>query len=325
MGSIEGDTEGGTEGGTEAGTEGGTEGSTDGGTYGSTERTSKAASIETLEARDLPGALALSRSASWNQREADWRMMLEVGRGWCIRAPGDETRIAASTVVLPYDPSFAWVSMVLVLPEFRGQGYASRLLRHALDELARTGSGGVLDATPAGRPVYVQEGFVDSSTFRRYRRESAPAAAPSAKNIDLRPLDARDWPAIATLDRPVFGGDRTALLHRLASRLPRAAHVAGRDGRLCGFVLGRDGREATQIGPLVADDVALAEALLDAALRSIDGPVYVDAVDDRPEWLAAVAARGFVEQRPFTRMLYALERAPGNASRVFLVAGPELG
>lgn len=288
------------------------------------------APITALEAGDLPAALALSRTASWNQNEADWRMMLALGRGWGIRAPdGAATaRLAASIVVLPYGDAFAWVSMVLVLPGFRGRGFASRLLRHALDELARSGAGGaVLDATPAGRPVYAREGFVESWGFSRYRRARAthvPAPDPAPARA-VRPLAARDWPAIAALDRRAFGADRSPLLRRLAQRLPAAAHVIEHEGLVVGFVLARDGCEAAQLGPLVAEDAPAARALLDAALARLEGPVYVDAADAQPALLAAIAERGFVAQRPFTRMLHALERAPGDASKVFLVAGPELG
>ncbi len=310
--------------------------------------------IRALGATDLPGALKLTRAASWNQNEADWRMMLELGHGWGIDATGDDAQahLAASIVVLPHGDAFAWVSMVLVAPEFRGRGYAQRLLRHALDELDRNGMGGVLDATPAGHPVYRQEGFVDSWRFRRFRRDAATmiadrsawasamrvnatrandvrASAASVKsapaNATVRALREGDWPQISEFDRTAFGGERTPLLRRLAARLPLAAHVAEREGRLAGFVLGRDGHEAQQIGPLVCDDPVLVPALLDAALSSIEGPIYLDAADHHGPLLDALAERGFAEQRPFTRMLHALDRAPGDERRVFLVAGPELG
>ena len=77
---------------------------------------------ELTQAR-LAGCLALSKSANWNQNEADWHLMLGCGRGWGI-ALADGT-LAASTVVLPYGGRFAWVSMVLVLPEHRRRGYAA--------------------------------------------------------------------------------------------------------------------------------------------------------------------------------------------------------
>lgn len=294
--------------------------------------------IEPLSVDDLAGALELSASASWNQNEADWRLMLTLGRAWGVRATdalGHE-RLAASVVALPYGSEFAWVSMVLVLPEFRGRGYASQLLRHALGELAWRGIAAILDATPAGHPIYVPLGFIDSWGFRRYRRE-APAPGASVRGTAIppvsagerpaavRPLRDTDWPSILAIDRPAFGADREALLRSLAARLPGAARVAERDGRIVGFVFGRDGREASQIGPLLAADAAVARALIDAALSSLDGPVYLDLTDRHAELLPWLQSRGFAFQRPFTRMLRGIPATPGDPARIVLVAGPELG
>ena len=102
---------------------------------------------------DLAGCLALSRSSNWNQNAADWRLMLDIGHGWGITAP--DGTLVASTLVLPYGADFAWISMVLVLPQHRRQGHASRLLRAAIGELRERGLTPVLDATPAGRAVYL--------------------------------------------------------------------------------------------------------------------------------------------------------------------------
>ncbi|MGH8721586.1 MAG: GNAT family N-acetyltransferase, partial [Burkholderiales bacterium] len=88
--------------------------------------------IQALDARHVAGCLALSTSAHWNQNEADWRLMLDIGQGWGVTL-ADGT-LAASTLVLPFG-SVAWVSMVLVLPSQRRKGYATRLLRIALEEL----------------------------------------------------------------------------------------------------------------------------------------------------------------------------------------------
>lgn len=306
--------------------------------------------IARLAVADLAEAVALSASASWNQNEADWRLMLTLGRAWGIRAAdaaGIE-RLAASVATLPYGSEFAWVSMVLVLPEFRGRGYATQLLAHALDELAWRGIAAILDATPAGRPIYLPLGFVDCWGFSRYRREApagtrsgsagtaaarpVPAAASSSPGVTetsesaaVRPLRDADWPAILRIDRPAFGADREALLRSLAARLPRAAHAAEHNGRITGFVFGRDGREASQLGPLLAPDTATARALLEAALSTIDGPVYLDLADRHSDLLPWLQSRGFAFQRPFTRMTRGLRKAPGDPTPVVLVAGPELG
>jgi len=281
--------------------------------------------IEPLGVEDLPGALALSLSANWNQNAADWRTMLALGRGYGIRAADDGvTQLAASAIVLPYGGDFAWVSMVLVLPAFRRRGYASLLLRHALAELARDGRAAVLDATPAGHAVYVQEGFGDTWGFARYRRE-APQEGDAAMSGTTRPLREDDWPALDALDAPAFGASRGALLRALAQRLPAAARVAVEDGRVIGFVLGRDGREATQIGPLVAADDTVARQLRADALRAQPGPLYNDLLDRRRALLPWLQAQGFVFQRPFTRMVHGRRDAPGDAATIVLAAGPELG
>jgi GNAT superfamily N-acetyltransferase len=274
----------------------------------------------------LPGCLALSESAHWNQNGADWRLMLELGEGWGILL-ADGT-LAASTVVLPYEGRFAWVSMVLVLPEQRRKGYASQLLRAAIARLQKRALTPILDATPAGHEVYVEEGFRDTWGFRRFfltNRLSPRNSFGVEKDLAVRDIRESDCKSILQMDARAFGASRERLLRALARRLPQAALVAEKDGRLAGFLLGRDGREASQLGPLVATDAGVARALLEEGLRRVTPPLYLDVVDHALEMQAWLKARGFAVQRPFTRMVHGAQRAPGEEKSVYLVAGPELG
>ena len=273
----------------------------------------------------LAGCLALSKSANWNQNEADWRLMLGFGRGRGV-SMADGT-LAASTLVLPYGKDFAWVAMVLVLPEHRRKGYATQLLRTALAALKLEGRTAILDATPAGHAVYVREGFRDTWGFKRYALGVLPKVF--SADEEVRSIDKTDWPEILRLDLRAFGASREVLLRNLAARMPQAALVAQRRGELAGFVLGRDGREANQVGPLIARDEETATALLAAAVGRAQAPVYVDIADHAPALQAWALARGFEFQRPFTRMVHGdtgkTAVAPGDASLVFCPAGPELG
>ena len=266
-----------------------------------------------LGVQHLAGCLALSQAANWNQNAADWRLMLEIGRGYGLTL-ADGT-LAATTITLPYSEQFAWVSMVLVLPEHRRKGYATQLLKRALADLEKEGRTPILDATPAGREVYRLEGFRDTWGFKRYVVKERFDSMVSG----VRALRSADWPQIAALDLEAFGGDRVRLLQGLALRLPQAASVRERNGEIVGFVLGRDGREANQIGPLVARDAASGRALLASALAHVEPPVYVDLVDRE------APSPGFAFQRPFTRMMRGAARTPGDASLVYCPAGPELG
>lgn len=273
-----------------------------------------------LEPRHLPGCVELSKAAHWNQNEADWRLMLGIGHGWGVMLP--DGTLAASTLVLPYG-RFAWVSMVLVLPEHRRRGYATRLLHTALADLETRSLTPILDATPAGRTVYVQEGFRDTWGFRRFKLQRA--RTPATRPGGVRALREGDWPQLLALDTRAFGASRELLLRALAARLPQAALVCDGSAGLDGFLLGRDGREASQLGPLVARSAEAARTLLAAGLASVPAPLYVDAMEREPGLGAWLESLGFEFQRPFTRMVRGAPAAPGEAGLVFCPAGPELG
>ena len=231
-----------------------------------------------LRERDLTAALALSLEAGWNQIAADWRIFLELGSVICL-ARGDGPPIATAAT-LPYAGGFAWISMVLVTAAERRQGLARWLLRHCVDDLLARKLVPVLDATPAGRTVYIGLGFQDCWTMHRLigRTVRAPAAERGrGRRCDRSKRD--DWPHVIAYDTAIFGADRSALLHRLADRLPQAALVAERDGRIAGFLLGRDGRVMSQLGPLAADDDGIASALLARAIAAVPAPLAVDVPD----------------------------------------------
>jgi len=297
--------------------------------------------IRALSESDLPGCLALSRAAHWNQNEADWRLMLALGRGWGIAIgaedgadSGQDEVLAASVVVIPYPAvaglpaaataACAWISMVLVLPQFRRRGLAGRLLREALAYLRDQGLVPVLDATPDGYPVYIQEGFQPAWGFRRYRRVAVSLDPEAAAAPRSRCIEEDDWPALLAFDSPAFGADRSLVLHALARRMPMAARLVEEDGRITGYILGRDGLDACQLGPLVARDAATAQLLIDDVLDRLAGPVQVDLADRHLALLEGLVARGFLLQRPFTRMARGAA-PPGDPAAMVLVAGPELG
>ena len=197
---------------------------------------------------DLNSALALSQEAGWNQVAADWRIFLELGSVTCLTR-GDGPPIATAAT-LPYDGSFAWISTVLVTAAERRQGLARWLMRHCIEELLARKLVPVLDATPAGRTVYVGLGFNDCWPMHRLVGRTVRTPPAMSNAVAVRALTAHDWPQVIAYDTAVFGAERSALLRRLADRLPNAALVAERGGRIAGFLLGRDGRVMSSARPL---------------------------------------------------------------------------
>lgn len=277
-----------------------------------------------LRLDELADAEALVAEAGWNQIGADWRMFLDFGT---VRAVHDGGRVIATAATLPYGARFGWISMVLVAASHQRRGLATKLLRRCIDDLVADGLVPVLDATPAGREVYLALGFQDCWDYHRLTRGAATvtAAAAAPAGITIRPLATEHWPSLCAYDATAFGADRGFLLARLRGRLRPAELVAERDGRIAGFLLGRDGRTTSHLGPLVADDDAVAQALLTRALGAIGGPIYLDFADAKAALRDWLAARGFSPQRKLTRMLHRRNQRFDNAARTFAVVGPEFG
>jgi ribosomal protein S18 acetylase RimI-like enzyme len=279
-----------------------------------------------LSSSELSDVGALVTEANWNQVAADWRIFIEHGRLYVAHTAAG--RIVASTATLPYGSRFAWISMVLVAGAYRRRGLATALLRQAMEELAAARLVPVLDATPEGRAVYRRLGFEDSWGFhrliRRERQYASAVAAPHAA-CTIRPIRDADWPQVLAYDASAFGAERGAVLAGLRGRLPAAEFTAERDGTIVGFLLGRDGRLAKHVGPLIAEETAVACALLNRALAGLDGPVFIDFADAQAPVRAFLEARGFASVRPFTRMLYRTSSPFDDASRTFAVVGPEFG
>lgn len=277
-----------------------------------------------LRADEIGGAEELVREAGWNQIAADWRIFLDLGHVYAVRTSAG--RVVAAAATLPYG-RFAWISMVLVAKDHRRRGLASRLMRQCVDDLAAAGCVPILDATPAGREVYRALGFEDTWGFQRLTSQvrAKRASAPLPAGITIAAIDDAAWPALCAYDAAAFGADRGALLARLRGRLPAAELVARRGDTIVGFLLGRDGRTSSQLGPLVAEDDTIARTLLARAIDAIAGPIYIDLADEHTTVRAWLDTIGFTAQRPYTRMVLNRHEGFDDLSRTFAVAGPELG
>lgn len=278
--------------------------------------------VRPMEAGDLEAGLQLAAAAGWNQRIDDWRLVQAMSPGANFVAISG-SRLVGTTVTVNYGNRVSWIAMVLVDPALRRRGIATRLMAAALGALA--GSEAVkLDATPAGREVYLGLGFVDEGIVTRLQTAAAPP--PAARPAGIRPMAPADWPAVLALDERVFGTLRPALLPGLFHLAPDYAWVAeGRSG-LEGFCLGRHGRRWEYLGPVTATGGEAARELALAAFGAMGGkPALVDVPEWQPEFQSWLKGRGFEEQRTFARMRKGPDAYPGLARSVFGIAGPEFG
>ncbi len=279
-----------------------------------------------MVAADIPTASRLRELAGWNQTEKDWQRFLQLSPNGCFVACV-EGKICGTVTALNYQNRFGWIGMILVDPDFRKRGIGTRLLEVGIECLEKLNvETAKLDATPMGRPLYEQRGFVEEYGIERWERPAVGGSFRNSKSTVMPAMTLGDLGAVCARDREVFGADRSLLLLQLWQGNPSLSAVVYSSDEVAGYVLGRSGARACYLGPWVAKDVAVAELLLWEFLRRARSqPVFVDICLESSHAKELVKAAGFQRQRPLTRMYRGPNNHPGQPKLVCGIAGPELG
>ncbi len=143
-------------------------------------------SIREMTADDIPLGMRLKTQAGWNQLPTDWRRFIELEPTGCFVAQLDGQDVGTVTTCVFDD--IAWLAMMLVDDNFRGQGIGKALMNHALAYLDGRGVMSVrLDATPLGQPLYEKLGFVAQFQMVRFAGEIAGRQTPSPYQVEDGP------------------------------------------------------------------------------------------------------------------------------------------
>jgi GNAT superfamily N-acetyltransferase len=279
--------------------------------------------FRTMIPADIPAGLSLCRHAGWNQLARDWELFLKLNPKGCRVALDIAGNVIGTVTTLPYQHHFTWVGMVLVDPDHRREGIGTQLLVEAL-AIARHDHTVKLDATPAGREVYLKLDFVDEYPITRMR-----LARPVSQNMTTfpcRPIETAGFPEILKLDREVFGADRQLILESIFEAAPQLAFLVEEEGNLKGYCFGRPGYNFFHLGPVIASDSRDAFSLLSTVLQRNRGKeLIIDVLQHHTEFIEGASSLGFVEQRPLIRMYRGANGYPGDPKMQFAILGPEFG
>jgi N-acetylglutamate synthase-like GNAT family acetyltransferase len=276
-----------------------------------------------MTTKDIPGGVRLNTLSGWNQTDADWSLFLVASPHGCF-VMEDGAKMVGTVATLSYEDRFAWISMVLVDPEYRNRGIGTELLRRAIEHLDDAGMPTLkLDATPMGKPLYEKLGFVSEYEIERWNlcRTVAENRAATAE-IPL----AAQLTEILAYDRQIFGADRSNLLRSLAERGPALTLAVARGTQLQGYAFGRRGLFADHLGPWMAGDRDTAKIMLtDFLKRSSRDTVIVDALQSNKVAGEILPHNGFTIARPLTRMCRGPNAFPGEPESLCAILGPEFG
>ncbi len=240
--------------------------------------------IRAMTAADVDAAVALARAQGWRDRRRFYEFVLRTST--CRPLVGVfEGRVVATglgTVSLPV----GWIGAIAVDEGHRRRGHGRAMTERICEELRAAGCVTLsLEATDAGRPLYVRMGFRVVTSYHQLQAEHLPEPPIPPDGARVRRIVAADLPAIFQLDRRATGEDRSVSLRVLAE----AGGWMLEDDARCED----DGRSVeTQRLSTLADAPCAETGLSPAAKPSSAAAELQRAAEPRP--LAAPPLRGFL-------------------------------
>ena len=278
--------------------------------------------VDRIDVRNLCGAEA-HMVVDWARREG-WNPGLHDAA--CFYAADPEGFLvslhdgepAAVISVVRYDASYAFLGLYICRPELRGQGYGMRVWKAGIEHAGGRTIG--LDGVPDQQENYARSGFRLAWRNRRYQGVGGGERDPG-----LVDLDEIAFGRITAFDYDVFEADRRRFLRFWVAQ-PDAVRLASvRGEQLTGWGMMRRCVDGHKIGPLLAEDIATAERLLDGLLAEVPGEtVYLDVPEPNHAAVRAAEARGMTVSFETARM-YAGTPPDLNLAKIWGITTFELG
>ncbi|MFM9135471.1 MAG: GNAT family N-acetyltransferase [bacterium] len=224
--------------------------------------------------------------------------------GFLLAWLGD--RPVGSISAVRYDDSYAFIGYYIVEPDLRGRGIGHALFDAALAHVGPRSCG--LDGVAAQLPTYESLGFAPVYAMTRFTGSTSIASATLAgEALYVVPATPDDVEALVDYDATHVPARRDAFVRAwLDPGSPRRTFAVRRRGAVAGYAIVRPAEGGgSRIGPLFADDLAAARALLGAtavaALVWGDG-IAIDVPRPHSQAVQLMESLGFAGGYTCTRM-----------------------
>ncbi|HEX9212553.1 MAG TPA: GNAT family N-acetyltransferase [Bradyrhizobium sp.] len=275
--------------------------------------------IRNLRPEEISIAVDWAAAEGWNPGLADAACFaIPDTRGFFVGEIDGEPVATVSCV--NYDDRFAFLGFYIVRAGFRGAGHGLRIWNAAI---AHAGSRVIgLDGVVAQQDNYKKSGFQLAYANIRY---GGSVAAPPRPPTDVAALDTIPFAMVEADDATVFPAPRGAFLRAWINMPGHIGRALMRDGKLAAWGVIRPCRTGRKIGPLVADDRAAADAIMQALLASAGNcEIVLDIPAVNRDGIALAESLGLTPTFETARM-YTGPVPSLRLDRVFSVTSFELG
>jgi hypothetical protein len=237
--------------------------------------------VQRMSGRDLAQVMDWAAAEGWNPGVEDAAAFHAADpEGFFVKIV-DGQPVAAISVV-NHDADFAFLGLYLCLPEHRGRGFGLDVWRAGMAHAGGRCVG--LDGVPDQQANYERSGFVRAGRTVRYQGARLGPAG-------------RMWPVraetVLQADLRASGVARAQFASAWFADTDSRRSLA-LDGYAQAFATFRTCRQGVKIGPLQAETLEQAEALLGAVPTEFgDGPVFIDVPDTAPQLAKLLSTHGF--------------------------------
>lgn len=230
----------------------------------------------------------------------------------------DDGEMVAGISAVAYGAGFGFVGLYICRPDRRGEGHGRAVWDAGMARLGNRIIG--LDGVAEQQANYQRKGFLPAYETVRFSGRAVGLAGGS----DVLPVAAASPAEISAYDRQCFPAPRETFLREWLQP-PRTALVSAGPAGIAGYGVARRCREGFKVGPLFADDMDIAIALVaELAVRTEGEALHIDVPATQVEFTAMLQAVGMVPGFSTTRMYKGGK--PGNApTKVFGITTLELG
>ncbi|MBU2705820.1 GNAT family N-acetyltransferase [Zooshikella marina] len=223
--------------------------------------------------------------------------------------------------VVKYSASFGFLGFYIVHPDYRRQGYGLKIWKSGIQYLYGCNIG--LDGVVEQQENYKKFGFKLAYRNIRFEYVGGDDVFANTDTIDLSTLP---FNTVELYTCSFFPEKRTAFLKSWINQPDCHALGIIQNDRLAGYGVIRKAQNGYKIGPLYADNPALADAIFASLIQAVDflQPVYLDIPEVNHEALK-LAERYRMEKVFETARMYTGESPTLPLDRIYGVTSFEVG
>ncbi len=242
--------------------------------------------LRAMTPADLASCFDMTQQLKWPHRREDWQLALQLGEGIVIEEQG---KLIGSAILWRWGDKAATIGLVIVSNQQQGRGLGKQLMLALLEKVPDYNVR--LHATEMGKGLYEKLGFVACGVICQHqtRELAALPAVVIPAGLQLRRADVTDSAALAEHDYQAHGMQRPALISHLIDKQTLVLEDAQK--QIHGFASLRRFGHGWAIGPVIADTLPVAQALIAALMQGLQGEfIRIDTDGALPlgEWLVTL-------------------------------------